>query len=40
MGGNGNRKMLERLIIAADAEIVAKLDPGSAEWAVYFSVTP
>jgi len=31
------REMLERLIVRADAAIVRKLDPDSAEWNVYFN---
>jgi hypothetical protein len=35
-----NRAMLERLIITADDEIAAKLEPDSSEWQIYFHVTP
>jgi hypothetical protein len=33
-----NREMVERLIIAADEDITATLDPTSPEWAAYFDV--
>ncbi|MFM0732850.1 hypothetical protein PQQ52_20450 [Paraburkholderia sediminicola] len=33
------REMLERLVVRADATIVRRLDPDSAEWDVYFQVT-
>ncbi|KWC41184.1 hypothetical protein WL48_09670 [Burkholderia ubonensis] len=32
------REMLERLIVRADTAILRRLDPGSPEWDVYFSV--
>ena len=38
--GRTNRDMLEHLIIAADEEIVVRLDPGAPEWNAYFNVTP
>jgi hypothetical protein len=38
--GYTNRDMLERLIIAADEKIVAKLDASAPEWNVYFNVAP
>jgi hypothetical protein len=38
--GVTNREMLQRLITAADADIVAALDPTSPEWSGYFDVTP
>jgi hypothetical protein len=31
--------MLERLILAADQQILDTLDPDSKEWSEYFSVT-
>lgn len=34
--GVTRRQMLERLILAADQQIVSALDPDSEEWAVYF----
>jgi hypothetical protein len=37
--GVTKRDMLERLIKAADGEIVATLDPTSPEWAAYFAAT-
>jgi hypothetical protein len=33
------REMLERLILAADDRITAKLDPTSPKWDTYFNVT-
>ncbi|MEM5461837.1 hypothetical protein VSR69_44890 [Paraburkholderia phytofirmans] len=32
------REMLERLVVRADAAIVRRLDPDSAEWDAYFQV--
>jgi hypothetical protein len=32
------REMLERLVVRADAAIVRRLDPDSAEWDTYFQV--
>lgn len=32
------REVLERLVLAADEGISARLDPDSAEWATYFEV--
>jgi hypothetical protein len=37
--GVTNRKILERLIAAADDKITAKLDPTSAAWDAYFKAT-
>lgn len=37
--GVTQREMLERLILAADQQIVATLNPDSQEWSDYFSVT-
>lgn len=37
--GVTQREMLERLILAADQEILGALDPDSTGWAEYFSVT-
>ena len=37
--GITRRDMLERLITAADGDIVATLDPTAPEWAAYFEVT-
>jgi hypothetical protein len=38
--GVTNRAMLERLIVAADDTITAKLDPTSPAWESYFRVMP
>ena len=38
--GVTQRDMLERLILAADQQIVNALDPTSEEWITYFGVTP
>jgi hypothetical protein len=32
--------MLERLIVAADGTIIAKLDPKSPTWDAYSDITP
>ena len=32
------REMLERLVVRADAAIVRRLDPDSAEWDAYFRI--
>lgn len=37
--GVTHREMLERLIVAADDKITAKLDPKSHAWDAYFNVT-
>ena len=37
--GVTHRKMLERLILAADSRIVRRLDPDAPEWMSYFTVT-
>lgn len=37
--GVTRRELLEQMIIAADDEITAQLDPASPEWAEYFDVT-
>jgi hypothetical protein len=37
--GVTQRDMLERLIKAADGEIVATLDPTSPEWTAYFATS-
>jgi hypothetical protein len=38
--GVTQREMLERLIVAADKRIVAKIEYPSPEWTVYMRVTP
>ncbi len=37
--GVTQREMIERLVLASDQQIVDSLDPDSAEWEAYFSVT-
>ena len=37
--GVTQREMIERLVLASDQQIVDGLDPDSAEWEAYFSVT-
>ncbi|HEX7893879.1 MAG TPA: hypothetical protein VF447_06790 [Terriglobales bacterium] len=37
--GVTQREMLERLVLAADQQILATLDPDSSEWNEYFTVT-
>jgi len=36
--GVTQREMLERLVLGADKQILATLDPDSSEWKEYFSV--
>jgi hypothetical protein len=38
--GITHREMLERLIVASDKRIVAKIDYPSPEWTAYMRVTP
>jgi hypothetical protein len=38
--GVTHREILERLIVAADKRIVAKIDYPSPEWTAYMRVTP
>ncbi|NRO99465.1 hypothetical protein GWC77_26655 [Paraburkholderia sp. NMBU_R16] len=37
--GVTQREMLERLVLAADQQILTTLDPDSSEWKEYFTVT-
>ena len=37
--GVTRREILEKLLTAADEEILKTLDPGAAEWTEYFGVT-